>query len=154
MSELSAYEDTRGYCQVGVSRDAKRKRHHVHRLVASAFWGMSLKDSDVHVNHLDGNKSNNAASNLAPGTQQENIVHGILTGLFKPHWPARKLTIEKAQEIRALWLHGMRQKDIARRFGICKSMVGAITQGKVWLPVRSDLSVTQAFRKNPSLPTM
>jgi hypothetical protein len=44
----------------------------VHRLVAEAFHGPSPFDGAV-VMHLDENASNNGASNLHWGTQQENL---------------------------------------------------------------------------------
>ncbi len=49
----------------------KRKRQRVHRLVAFAFIGAS--PSSAHeVRHLDGQRTNNAFSNLAWGTPKDN----------------------------------------------------------------------------------
>lgn len=48
-----------------------RKRIMVHRLIAETFLGP--RPSPQHeVRHLDGDRSNNAASNLAWGTRKEN----------------------------------------------------------------------------------
>lgn len=54
----------------------------VHRIVATYFC-----DNPEHkpeVNHIDGNKSNNRASNLEWVTRSENERHAYRTGLAKP----------------------------------------------------------------------
>lgn len=54
----------------------------VHRIVATYFC-----DNPEHkpeVNHIDGNKSNNKASNLEWVTRSENELHAYRTGLAKP----------------------------------------------------------------------
>ena len=50
----------------------------VHRLVASAYIG---DITGMTVNHIDGNPSNNNASNLEIVTMKENVHHAIDTGL-------------------------------------------------------------------------
>lgn len=67
----------KGYLQVCLGR---RRYRYVHRLVAEAFCP---RDQDkLHVNHIDGNKHNNAASNLEWVTPQENTRHAYRTGLL------------------------------------------------------------------------
>lgn len=53
----------------------------VHRLVASAFLE-NLFDTDMTVNHKDGNRQNNNIENLEWLTIGDNIRHGFNTGLF------------------------------------------------------------------------
>lgn len=71
-----------GYCQVGLHKDGKMKLLLVHRLVATAF----IKNPNIlpEVNHLDGNKENNTASNLEWCTRKRNRVHAYQIGLQKP----------------------------------------------------------------------
>lgn len=52
----------------------------VHRIVAMAFC--ENPDSKPYVNHIDGVKSNNSASNLEWCTHRENMQHARDTGLW------------------------------------------------------------------------
>lgn len=54
------------------------KNHFVHRLMAKTF----LAGEKEHVNHKDGNKQNNALSNLEWATPAENTQHAVDTGLI------------------------------------------------------------------------
>lgn len=76
----------------------------VHRLVAEAFC--PKKDGADVVNHIDGNPSNNVASNLEWVTRSENSQHAIRTGLrkgriFPVQYTAEDRTIKSYQSIRA-----------------------------------------------------
>ena len=73
--------NTYGYCQVSLCNNGDIKNHLVHRLVANEF----LPNPERHpqVNHIDGNKKNNAVTNLEWCTQAENNNHAIRTGLRK-----------------------------------------------------------------------
>jgi len=69
--ELSQLPHKDGYLSVRLTIGGRRKRFAVHRLVASGF--LPERPSQVHeVRHLDGDKLNNAARNLAWGTPKEN----------------------------------------------------------------------------------
>ena len=50
-----------------------------HRAVLSAFTA----PSDMQVNHIDGNKNNNAVSNLEWCTQSDNMLHAEALGLHR-----------------------------------------------------------------------
>ena len=65
--------DKDGYPQVILCKNRSRVNRKVHRLVAEAF--IPNPDNKPQVNHIDGNKQNNAASNLEFCTNQENQTH-------------------------------------------------------------------------------
>ena len=72
---LKGYTDFKGYQRVCIHcrSEGIRKDLKVHRLVAEAF--VPNPDNKPQVNHIDGNKQNNAASNLEFCTNQENQTH-------------------------------------------------------------------------------
>ena len=55
-------------------------RRPVHQLVAGAFIGPRPEGQDTR--HLDGNKLNNRAGNLAYGTRRQNILDAIAHGTW------------------------------------------------------------------------
>lgn len=63
----------KGYRRVVLSTANKRQGYPVHRLVAEAF--IPNPEDKPFVNHLDGNKRNNIASNLRWCTASENQKH-------------------------------------------------------------------------------
>ena len=77
-----------GY-RVSLWKDGKSKDFLVARLVASAFYG----ESNLTVNHIDGNRFNNNVENLEWCSLAENIRKGFETGLY----PQMKIRVfEKA----------------------------------------------------------
>lgn len=77
---LKPTRDKKGYLRLHVTIKRKRHSFKVHRLVAQAF--VPNPESKPQVNHIDGNKENNSASNLEWVTNKENAHHAIKTGLF------------------------------------------------------------------------
>ena len=70
-----------GYCQVILTKDGCQIMRYVHRLVAEAF--LENPNQRKEVNHKDGNKQNNSASNLEWATRSENMSHAYKSGLRK-----------------------------------------------------------------------
>lgn len=56
-----------------------QKSYPLHRVVASTF--IPNPENKPQVNHIDGNKTNNAVSNLEWVTNQENVQHAVKLGL-------------------------------------------------------------------------
>lgn len=68
------YESKKGYYQVTLIKDGKKKHYRVHRLVASAFLENPFNYTDV--NHKDENKTNNHVDNLEWCTRKYNNNYG------------------------------------------------------------------------------
>lgn len=71
-----------GYNHVGLSNKDGRKTKVVHKLVARAF--IPNPNNLREINHIDGNKQNNAVSNLEWCTRSYNVKHSYKLGLKKP----------------------------------------------------------------------
>lgn len=119
-----------GYLRVTLSRNNRRLPHLVHRLVAAAFLGLP---KGLVVNHKDGDRHNNNLKNLEVVTRSENERHkwdvlknGSLNNV--------KLTRSQVEEIRTLYMlpeHSLR--TLADQFGVSKSNISAIINGKTWV---------------------
>lgn len=68
-----------GYIKIYLNK----KKYQLHRLVAFAF--IENPNNKPVVNHIDGNKTNNAVSNLEWCSIEENAQHALVTGLKKPY---------------------------------------------------------------------
>ena len=75
--------NTKGYLQVQLCKDEKRKLFLVHSIVAEHFIPRVNEEQDV-INHIDGNKQNNNVENLEWCTQEQNVQYAIKNKLFDP----------------------------------------------------------------------
>lgn len=82
---LKPYESSKnGYMTVSLSKGNKRTTKRVHGLVMNAFCPTDKKpgyDKDCTIDHKDGDKTNNALSNLEWCTQSENQKRAYRLGI-------------------------------------------------------------------------
>jgi len=111
-----------GYESVGLRKDGKTKRLGVHRLVAQAFIPNPFGKSEV--NHIDGNKRNNAVSNLEWVSRSENMVHSVR--MHEAMGKKRKLTKD---QIRLIRNDGRKHSEIAEEYGVSRSVISGVKLG-------------------------
>lgn len=92
--------DSRGYKSVAIYLNGKTKAYPIHRLVAEAFCFKQANKTEV--DHIDGDRGNNAVGNLRWVTRSENIQYVSQRGKH----PKRKLTVEQVREIREKYKNG------------------------------------------------
>lgn len=106
-----------GYIQAALMHEqGKYTYRRVHRLVAEAF--IPNRDDKPHINHIDGDKTNNAVENLEWVTVAENNRHAYDTGLN-----ARLLLPMDVRYIRA---STMTEKALSKIYGCSPSMIGRV----------------------------
>ena len=116
----------KGYLRVSIGK----KLEFVHRLVAEKYVPNS--ENKPQVNHIDGNKLNNSASNLEWVTNQENRDHAVANNLHVKgeQCPYAKLTKSDVDYIREH--HEIPRPELANQFGISLSYVGALQRYVNW----------------------
>lgn len=122
---------TSGYRCAHLYKEGDRRATLLHIVVAEAFLGPK-PSPDMEVRHLDGDKDNCAAANLAWGTHQENVDDQVGHGtrrVGEKHVGA-KLTVESVRAIRQR--AGEPQQELADEFGCTFSNISAIQLRKSW----------------------
>lgn len=128
---LDGHIHQEGYFRVKVNNSHK----FIHVLVGEAFCD---PDPNRHFfNHKDGNKRNNAASNIERCTKSENTLHSIATGLTK--FPdishCSKLDPIQVKTIKSLLLDRPKTlhiAKIARYFNVSDTVIFDIRRGKTY----------------------
>ena len=126
---IKTADNGKGYQYANLSWNGKTNSVRIHRLVAEAFCEGKTEERN-HVNHIDGNPSNNRADNLEWVTRSENMLHSVhvlghktAVGNLAPN---RKLTAEQVIAIRA---DTRTNKEIAADYGIGHSTVSNVKLG-------------------------
>ena len=81
--------------------------------------------------HIDGDKQNNALTNLKWMTNSERILHGYSTKRRRPTGFGKPLSIEEKRSIAILWKHGHSQVVIGKKLGRDNSTVSRYLSGKL-----------------------
>lgn len=127
--ELKQAVKASGYRQVSVTAGGRVLSFLVHRLVAIAFLGEP--EAGQQVRHLNGDKSDNRASNLAWGSAKENALDRADHGntMRGERHPMRKLG---AGDVRQIRLSPIPNRELANIYGVTPNHIGAIRNRRVW----------------------
>jgi hypothetical protein len=126
-----------GYLSVTLSRNGRSLDQTVHRLVAVTY--VSNPSGHSSVNHKNGIKTDNHATNLEWVTPAQNSQHAVQTGLIGRGGcsPTAKLTEMEVREIKSIFATGaVRRIDLARRFRVSTEALGDILKGRTWRHVQ------------------
>lgn len=129
-----------GYYQVSIrpgGRNCKPYCLKIHKLLAEAF--IDNPDNKPHINHIDGNKTNNDLKNLEWVTHKENMQHARDMKLMKffdgEDNGKAKLSEEDVEYIRKNFIprdktFGMRA--LSRKFNVHHSTIEKICHRVIW----------------------
>jgi hypothetical protein len=118
---IKPFKSNSGYLMVSIT--SRHLKFYIHRLVAHHYV-VGFSQEKCQVNHIDGNKTNNAISNLEWVTQSENIKHNY-SGLGYVS-KSCKLTKKDAINIRTIVSGGQTQKSVAQKYGVSKMVISRI----------------------------
>lgn len=120
------------YQIVSLFKDGKAYPHLMHRLVASHF--IPNPDNLPEVNHKDGNKTNNNSDNLEWTDRAGNSIHStrVLGKNIGSKASNVILNEEEVMEIVFKIQKGMTQAEVASEYGVSRSTVSKIMQGRNW----------------------
>jgi len=137
---------TSAYDRVSVLVDGRRKRFHLHVLMAVAFLGLDLRSHgtnnfSLQVDHKDNNKRNNCVDNLEIVTKQENLTRAWKTGCYENNGFAskgkaknslRKFSSEDVAQIKSLKEAGLSYRKIAEKFNCNHGAIYQILKGNTY----------------------
>ena len=113
--------------------------YYLHRLVAETFIPNPYDKQQV--NHIDGNKTNNHATNLEWVTPSENVRHSIVNNLRNSKHLVgennhqHKLSYEDVETIRTIYIPGDKrygQNALARTYGVSTATITSIIHRTTW----------------------
>jgi len=129
------------YLRVTFSHSEGRGRCLGHKLVWMGFRGPI--PNGLEIDHVDGDKSNNALTNLEPVTSGENQRRSWKLGLHKPRTPVNRACSDAVlQEVRSRLASGERQSSIADDLGLSRGVVNRIAKGKTYASSREDATAS------------
>lgn len=114
-----------GYYGVILCQNGKTYSKRVHRLVAEAFIPKVKKKSQV--NHKNGNKLDNSIENLEWCTPKENIHHAF--NELSRRGGNCKLSDTQAIAVKSSHAQGIKIKDLAKQYGLCRKIIKRIVKG-------------------------
>lgn len=120
-----------GYRQCCLRSNGQKKNVVLHRLIATTF--IPNPQNLPVINHLDGNKLNNAITNLEWCTVKRNTNHAIEIGLFSREGENNHNHVLKdlqVIEIKELLKNGVGTRSIARLYGVTRSAIQHIKKGR------------------------
>ena len=116
----------RGYKCVTLTIQNKKVLKPIHRLVAEAF--IPNPNNYPVINHIDGNKHNNKATNLEHCSHKHNVNEAMRLGLLKPKEQSCKKCVQKDFDGNIICVYNS-ITEASKITGICKGNISATCLG-------------------------
>ena len=138
VSSLGRYRDSRGIVKTPspkasgyVDVTIKDKHYKMHRLVCAAFHGPSPSKEEIFVDHIDGNPSNNQATNLRWVSHARNIQLSYENNKDRKSNAPKKSKPIKGRKVGTFeWTSYASVNDAARSLSLGTGNVSAVARGK------------------------
>ena len=124
---LTQHINRYGYKYVCLTDGKKKKNVSVHRLVMLAFVG----ESDLTVNHIDEDKTNNALSNLEYMSAEENRLYGTGTARREAGVKARRIPVESFDPNTGETIQKFDGVNETAKYGFAPQAVSRCCRGKL-----------------------
>lgn len=147
------YNDN-GYVVVTLRVDGKTKTVRVHRLVALMYLKNTFFEG-AHVNHKDGDKTNNCVENLEWVTREQNMRHAYDNDLVISK--TKKISDDIIHTVCQALEQGARVVDVSKMFSLDRELVDRIYRGSTFkhisyeydfskVPKQSKISVEKVIK--------
>lgn len=131
---IGSNDNGHGYQFIKYKVRGKNRRLYIHRAVAQIF--ISNPNHYEQVNHIDGNKLNNASSNLEWVSAKQNVDHALNTGLMPSgtrNWNAKLDSSQLSEFWRLVYEDGYTSGKLMKRFGLNRHSVLNILNHKTYI---------------------
>lgn len=125
----SGHLEKHGYTSTWLTTAQRSGNELVHRLVAMSFLGPPPSPQHTQVNHLDGNRTNNAVENLEYVTPAENALHAYATRSRKPR-AGLKAVDSRRRGSTDCWVSHPSISSAAKDLGVWTSSISDCLNGR------------------------
>ena len=132
--KLNPAKNDNGYHHITLQLNGMPKTILMHRLMMDSFYGIPDR---MHINHIDGNPSNNDINNLEICTASENAKHAYKIGLTQRRYGENarnvKLTWDQICEIRDKYKPRVYTfKMLGEEYGCYPAHIKSIVDRRIW----------------------